>query len=365
MNSDNQTPRPDYGPPPAAAGDAGTPAPPARPGPGPGAPAWAPPPPPAWGPPGGGWPPSPDKGGIFRQHPLIMVMLLILLGAAVITIIAAAVGGGMAGHGGFSDMGFGRRVGVVKVEGVIVDSRETIDQIERYLDDDSIAAVVLRVDSPGGVVGAAQEIHDEVKRLAARKPVVVSMGSVAASGGYYIACPARKIFANQGTITGSIGVVMEITNLEGLFQWMKVKNVVIKSGEFKDAGSPYREMTPKERAYLQGIVDNLFLQFENAVAKGRNLDLEKVHKLADGRVYTGLQAKDLGLVDEIGSMFDAIQEAGQEGGIKGKPRVVWPPRRRQGLLGQLMDNLVPPDLRGDKALLPSPVRVMYIIDINP
>jgi len=294
-----------------------------------------------------------------------MLLLLLLVGGAIVTIIAAAIGSRMQGSSAISDMGFGKKVGVVKVEGIIVDSKQTIDQIGRYLDDASIAAVVLRVDSPGGVVGAAQEIHDEVKRLAAQKPVVVSMGSVAASGGYYIACPARKIFANEGTITGSIGVVMEITNLEGLFQWMKVKNIVIKSGEFKDAGSPYRDMTPKERQYLQGIVDNLHAQFENAVAKGRNLSPEKVHELADGRIYTGTQAKDLGLVDEIGSMNDAINEAGEQGGIKGKPRVVWPPRRPSGLLGQLLDSLLPPDLRGARSLLPSPVRVMYIIDINP
>jgi protease-4 len=308
-----------------------------------------------------GWPIKPNKGGIMRQHPIIMVMLILLVAGALLTIVAAAIGSRGQANDGVVSFGFGKKVGVVKVEGMIMDPKDAVDQIERFIDDDSIAAVVLRVDSPGGSVGAAQEIHDEVKRLAQEKPVVVSMGSVAASGGYYIACPARKIFANGGTITGSIGVIMEITNLEGLFQWMKVKNMVIKSGEFKDAGSPYRPMTDKEKQYLQSIVDNLYQQFEKAVADGRDMPLEKVHELADGRVFTGTQAKQLGLVDEIGSLWQAIDEAAELGGIKGKPRVVWPPKKPGGLLGQLLQGVIP-GFKGT-AVFDSPVRVMYVIDI--
>jgi len=271
-------------------------------------PGWTPAYPPGWGggPGPGGWPVKPEQGGLFRQHPFLMILLILLFAGAVVMIIAAALGSRI-GSGSAPAFSFGKKVGVVKVEGIVMESKEVVDQIRRFFDDESVSAVVIRIDSPGGVVGAAQEIHDEVRRLAKEKPVVVSMGSVAASGGYYIACPARRIFASEGTLTGSIGVIMEVANLEGLFEWMKIKNVVIKSGEFKDAGSAYRDMTREEREYLQEIVDNLHRQFENAIAEGRpELTLEKVRELSNGKIYTGVQAKELGLIDEIGTLWDAI-----------------------------------------------------------
>jgi protease-4 len=269
----------------------------------------------------------------------------------------------MSGDGMPSMTGFGKKIGVIKVEGLIMESRPVIEQIHRFRDDDSVTAVVLRVDSPGGTVGASQEIHSEVAKLAAAKPVVVSMGSVAASGGYYVSCPATVIFANPGTITGSIGVVMEVTNLEGLFAWMKVKNYVIKSGEFKDVGSPYREMTDEERKYLQDFVNSLHGQFEAAVSAGRNLSSDEVHEIADGRIYNGNQARDLGLIDEIGNLWDAIDDAAKRGGIEGEPRIIWPPRPRPPLFEEFFGRMFP-GLAEASSLAPSPVRAMYLMNVN-
>lgn len=307
----------------------------------------------------------PPRHGFLREHPLIVILLIFLFGAAILAIVAAAVGRQLSSDGdGISSMGFGKKVGVVKIEGIIMDPKAAVDQIHRYRKDDSVTAVVLRVESPGGTVGAAQEIYAEVKKLAQKKPVVVSMGSVAASGGYYVSCPAKVIFANPGTITGSIGVVMEMTNLEGLFEWMKIKNETIKSGAMKDVGSPYRPMTNAERDYLQKFVDDVHLQFEEVVAKGRDLAPEDVHKLADGRVYTGAQAKQLRLVDELGDLWDAIDRAAKLGGIKGEPKVLWPPPRGPGFLGAFFGEIFP-GWNQSKSALESPVRLMYIVNVKP
>jgi len=318
---------------------------------------------PAWG-----GPPRPDRpypaptppaggSGIFRQHPLLMLALVFLVFIGIFTLLAVVVSQRFS-SGGVSSVPFGKKVAVVEVTGIIMDSREVMEELRRFLDDSSITAVVLRVDSPGGVVGAAQEIYEQVAALAAKKPVVVSMGSVAASGGYYIACPAQKIFANPGTITGSIGVIMEFTNLEELMKWLKVKPEVVKSGRFKDIGSPYHPMTPEEQAFLQAFVDDAHRQFEEAVAKGRKLPMEEVRRLADGRIFTGAQAKELGLVDELGGIWAAIDRAAKLGGIEGEPRVVWPMRRRnifEGLLNRLAPGFI------DRSLSPSPVRAMYLL----
>lgn len=226
-------------------------------------------------------------------------------------------------------------VGYLELRGPIIDSEEMIKQIRELRKKDNVKAVVFRIDSPGGVVGPSQEIHDEVKKLAAKKKVVVSMGSIAASGGYYIAAPATKIYANAGSITGSIGVLMKMSNIEGLLGKVGLKVFTIKSGRFKDVGSPVREMTPEERAILQGVIDNLHAQFVKAVAEGRQLPLEDVRKLADGRVYTGEQALELKLIDRIGTLHDAVDEAGRLAGIKGEPKLITPPKKRK-LLRELL-----------------------------
>lgn len=227
-------------------------------------------------------------------------------------------------------------VGVVEVEGVIVDSKKIIEQLDAFHENSSVKAIVLRVDSPGGGVGPSQEIHDEVKRIDIDKPVVVSMGSVAASGGYYIAAPARVIFANPGTITGSIGVIMEFANFQELLDKIGLHSEVVKSGKHKDIGSPVRPMTEEDRALLQSLIDDVHNQFVDSIAAGRQLDVKKVRSLADGRIFSGRQAQAIGLVDELGSLAAAIQRAGELGGIEGKPEVVYPPSDKPQLIDLLI-----------------------------
>ncbi len=214
------------------------------------------------------------------------------------------------------------RVALIRIEGPIIDSKDAIDEIKGYAKDHSAKAIVLRVDSPGGAVAPSQEIYEEVKKAVAEKPVVVSMGSVAASGGYYISSPATRIFANPGTLTGSIGVIMELPNLEGLMNKIGIKTEVIKSGRHKDIASAFRTMGKEEREILQGVMDNVHEQFMKAVSEGRKIRMEEVRKIADGRVFTGEQAKTYGLVDELGTLEDAIKTAGTLGGIEGEPEVV-------------------------------------------
>jgi len=225
---------------------------------------------------------------------------------------------------GNETMSWGDVVGLVEVKGLIADSQETVRQLNELKKNDRVKAVVLRVDSPGGVVGPSQEIYAEVKKLAMKKKVVVSMGSLAASGGYYIAVPATMIMANPGTITGSIGVLMKISNMEGLMGKVGMKAFTLKTGKYKDAGSPLRPMTEQDKAMLQGVIDNAHSQFVKAVAEGRRLPLEEVGKLADGRIFTGEQALALKLIDRTGTLQDAIEEAGKLGGIKGEPQVIRP-----------------------------------------
>ncbi|MEJ2699696.1 MAG: signal peptide peptidase SppA, partial [Desulfuromonadales bacterium] len=216
----------------------------------------------------------------------------------------------------------------------------TIEQLLRFRKDDSVKAIVLRVDSPGGGVGPSQEIYEEVQKTVKIKPVVVSMGSIAASGGYYIASPANRIFSNPGTITGSIGVILEFTNFQELLQKIGLKSQIIKSGKHKDIGSPVRPMTEGDRKILQSLIDDVHQQFIAAVAKGRKLDLEKVRALADGRIFSGRQALAVGLVDQLGDLQDAVKAAAELGGIHGEPRLVYPPREKPGLLRYLVEDSI-------------------------
>lgn len=220
------------------------------------------------------------------------------------------------------DVSIGEKVALVRVEGPILQSKDVVEELRGYLKDSSIKALVVRVDSPGGGVVPSQEIYAEMKKAAAKKKVVVSMGSVAASGGYYISAPATKIVANPGTLTGSIGVIMELPNLKGLMEKMGVKTEVVKSGRHKDIASVFRGIGPEERQILQGVMDDVHDQFISAVAESRNMSVEQARRLADGRVFTGRQAKRLKLVDELGDLQDAIRLAGALAGIKGEPDVV-------------------------------------------
>ncbi len=235
--------------------------------------------------------------------------------------------------------GSGGKVAVLPITGLIADSDATIEQLKKFAKDDSVKAIVLRINSPGGGVGPSQEIYSEVRKLKDKKPVVTSMGAVAASGGYYIACGSRKIYANPGTITGSIGVIMQFVNVKDLIEKIGIRGVVVKSGALKDAGSPLREMTPDERQYLQSVIDNVHGQFVHAVADGRKLDVEAVRKIADGRVFTGEQAKALGLVDALGDQEDAVAEAARMGKIEGEPRVVLPPKKKISILDLLREEV--------------------------
>ncbi len=221
------------------------------------------------------------------------------------------------------------RIALIRVEGVILDSQATVGELKRFSENPSVKAIVLRIDSPGGGVVPSQEIHDAVQRVRTKsnKVVIASMGSVAASGGYYIAAATDRIVANPGTLTGSIGVIMETANVEGLLQKLGVEGVVIKSGKYKDVGSPLRKMSEEERGLLQTVMDDVHKQFIEAVATGRALELTDVQALADGRIFTGRQAKDAKLVDELGDLEDAIQLAADVVGIEGEPKVVEPKRR--------------------------------------
>lgn len=236
-----------------------------------------------------------------------------------------------------SALSLGERVGVVEIIGPIMNSDRTVQTLLDFRSDDSVKGVVVRVDSPGGSVGPSQEIYAEVKRLAAVKPVVVSMGSVAASGGYYVALPAQKIMANPGTLTGSIGVIMGFTNYEELLEKIGLKSDVIKSGDHKDIGSPVRPMTDADRTILQTLIDDVHQQFVEHVADGRNLDFEKASKLADGRIYTGRQAKEAGLIDELGSFRDAVDLVASIASIEGKPELVYPPEPKKNFIDYFME----------------------------
>jgi len=216
------------------------------------------------------------------------------------------------------------KVALIRIEGIILDSKDVIEQLKKYSKNSSVKAIVLRIDSPGGAVVPSQEIYEEVKKVRAQgnQKIITSMGSVAASGGYYIAAASDRIVANPGTLTGSIGVIMEFATAEQLMSKIGIKNEVIKSGLRKDVGNFMRAMTPEERAYLQGVIDDVHDQFIDAVAQGRKMKKEDVLPLADGGVFTGRQAKAYGLVDELGDLQDAINLAGKLGKIDGEPKVL-------------------------------------------
>ena len=217
----------------------------------------------------------------------------------------------------------GDGVGVLQIEGAIDDPRSVIAELRRLREMPWVKAIVVRVDSPGGAVAPTQEIFAEIQRSKKKKPFIASMGSIAASGGYYIAAACDKIVANPGTLTGSIGVIMQLSNVEELMKKIGVKGYNVKSGANKDIGSPFQPLSAEGKEILQSLVDNVHGQFVAAVAQGRGLDEEVVRKLADGRIYSGAQAKERGLVDQFGTLEDAIELAARRGGIVGEPAVYY------------------------------------------
>jgi protease-4 len=225
-------------------------------------------------------------------------------------------------------LGFGPRVAIVELEGIILDVEDIVRDLKSHRDNPLVRAVVLRINSPGGVVGPTQELFRAVQHLReAGKPVVASLGAVAASGGYYVAVATDSIYANPGTLTGSIGVIMQMANLENLMKKVGVDYVVIKAGQFKDVGNISRPMTLEERRVLQALLDDVHRQFIDAVAEGRKLDRARVVQFADGRVFSGAQAKSLAMVDELGGLEEAINGAAKLAGLGIPPRVILPRRR--------------------------------------
>ncbi|MBI2962586.1 MAG: signal peptide peptidase SppA [Deltaproteobacteria bacterium] len=252
---------------------------------------------------------------------------------------------GLASYGYLKNEGFallgGDAVAVVTVEGIIEGSRETVRSLDRAAKNPGIRAVVLRVDSPGGGVAASQEIYGAVLRVRARKPIVASLGAIAASGGYYVASPCDAIVADAGTLTGSIGVLLQMGNLSELLKKIGIEGVTLKAGKYKDIGSPLRPMTEEERRLFEELLENVHGQFVTAVAEGRKLPVDQVRRIADGRVYSGEQARDLHLVDQLGGLRDAVHLAAQRAGISGEPRWIEVEQRRSPWWWRRVTGLVP------------------------
>lgn len=271
-----------------------------------------------------------------RRHPFlyfILVFSAIIAGTLIIMSMLFSIRAGRVDAGG-------EKVGIIEITGVIADSKAAIEDLKKFREDDSIKAIVLRINSPGGAVGPSQEIFREVRKTVTSKKVVASMGSIAASGGYYVAAGSDGIVANPGTITGSIGVIVGYTNFEEIFNKIGLVPVVIKSGAYKDMASPVREMTDDERKILQNFVNKIHDQFIRDVATGRSMVLTQVASFADGRIFSGEEAQSLGLIDRLGNLEDAVEWAGRMAGIKGKITTVYAREKKFSLLEYIMDSSV-------------------------
>jgi protease-4 len=267
----------------------------------------------------------------MKVNKVLLYSLLFILFLILISLIYTAI-----------NWGAREKVALVRVEGPIIEAKSVVDEIKGYVKDATVRAIVLRVDSPGGGVVPSQEIYEQVKKAKTVKKVVVSMGSVAASGGYYISAPADRIIANQGTITGSIGVIMVVPNLKGLLDKVGIKTEVVKSGKNKDLASVFRGIGPEERAIIQGVMDDVHEQFIEAVSEGRKLPIEKTRAIADGRIFSGRQAINVGLVDEVGDLEYAVKSAAKLAGIEGEPEVV--SKAEKGLLSRLLEGKMSEEL---------------------
>jgi len=261
---------------------------------------------------------------MMRRHPILFAFIVIICAMVALGTVVYVISALTGKHPVTGE----NRVGVVVVEGVLTDSRDVINQIKFFEKEDGIKAVVVRINSPGGGVVPSEEIYQALRELRKKKRVIASMGTVAASGGYLVACGAEKIVANPGTITGSISALMHFANVEDLMKKVGIKSQVIKSGKFKDMGSPVREMTAEEKALLQSVVDDIFEHFLEVIAKERKIPKDKLREIADGRIFTGRQAKEQALVDELGSLEEAIRMAGNMVGIKETPEAVYAPKKK-------------------------------------
>jgi protease IV len=273
----------------------------------------------------------------MRKHPVIWgLILLIAMGAVLYGFFYRT--GAKSGSVSAKSFSLNDKIGVVPVEGVIGDSLEINEYIDEFSKDDSITAVVVRIDSPGGGVAASQEIYDAIVALRKKKKVVVSMGSVAASGGLLIACAGDKIVANPGTITGSISAIMQFANVEELLKKVGVKASVVKSGQYKDIGSPVREMTPQEKAIIQELIDDIYNQFIDVIVRDRKMTREQVVAIGDGRVFSGRKAKEYGLVDQLGDMASAAKLASKLAGNNGNYDLVYPKKKHPSVFDFMFES---------------------------
>ena len=253
----------------------------------------------------------------------------------------------------------GEKIGIVPITGIITDSLAIIDQLHEFKKNDKVKAIVIRIDSPGGGVGPSQEIFEEIKKIKKEKKVVASIGSLGASGGYYVACACNTIVANAGAITGSIGVIVEYANFEELLDKIGLKGVVLKSGKYKDVMSPIRKMTDEEKNLLQSVVDDIHRQFVSAVVDSRHLTKEQQESVSEARIFTGAQAKAVGLIDELGNFTDAVNIAAKLGGIKGDPELLYPKKKLS-----FLDYFVGKTLHKWEEALYFPFRFSYLSSLN-
>jgi protease IV len=263
---------------------------------------------------------------------------LFVLAVFTLVLLAMHAGGQQAGiHA------FGEKIGVVDLDGVIMDPNGMVEDLRRFNDDDSVKAIIIHVNSPGGGVAASEEIYREVKRIHDKKskPIVSSIQTVGASGAYYVSSATNKIYADSGSVVGSIGVIAEWVNYGDLMRWAKLKPEVLKVGQFKDTGDPTRELTPAERQYMQGLIDNMYGQFVQAVAEGRHAKVDDIKGIADGRVWTGQQALDLHLIDQVADFRSAVLETAKSVGISGEPVLVHPEKERKSLMDLLFGDATP------------------------
>ena len=277
-----------------------------------------------------------------RSHTLLWILIgggaffLFVLAVFSLVYLTLHANTNEAGFGGFGD-----RIGVVDLEGLILSPQPVVWQLKKFADDSSIKAIILHVNSPGGGVAASEEIYREVKRLRdeKHKRIVASISTVGASGAYYVASATNKIYADNGSVVGSIGVIAEWVNYGDLLRWAKLKPEVLKVGALKDTGDPSRDMTPAERAYLQSLIDNMYGQFVQAVADGRHANPDDIKAIADGRVWTGQEALPMHLIDQIGDFQTAVDETAKSVGIKGEPVLVHPEKDRKTLSDLLFGDI--------------------------
>jgi len=277
-----------------------------------------------------------------RSNVLLWILIagcaffLFVLATFSVVYLAVRMSGNRTAFGGFGD-----RIGVVNLDGVILSPQPVVEQLKTFADDPSVKAIILHVNSPGGGVAASEEIYREVKRIRTekKKRIVVSIETVGASGAYYIASGSDKIYADQGSIVGSIGVIAQWVNFGDLMKWAKLKDVVIKTGEFKDTGNPARDLTPAEQAYMQSLIDNMFGQFIQAVADGRGMKFDDVKAIANGKVWTGQQALSMKLIDNVGDFEEVVKDTAKSVGISGEPALVYPEKNSCSLLDVALGNV--------------------------